>query len=184
MVGLHRQFIRGIDYVNINRKDVAISIVDSGRYANEAVSSQTFIYVGQGGNPKISGTRVEDQKLEGGNLALKNSMDLGYPVRVIRSRHRVKDEKSDIRYIYDGLYTVTKYWQERGPTGKFVFKFELKRNFGQPKLTRELVSQPANLAKVNHYHPNINKEMQSVTEQKFVVDYDISQGKEKIPIPA
>ncbi|XP_009596759.3 histone-lysine N-methyltransferase, H3 lysine-9 specific SUVH6-like [Nicotiana tomentosiformis] len=184
MVGLHRQFIRGIDYVNINRKDAAISIVDSGRYANETISSQTFIYVGQGGNPNISGTRVEDQKLEGGNLALKNSMDSGYPVRVIRSRQRVKDEKSDIRYIYDGLYTVTKYWQERGPTGKFVFKFELKRNFGQPKLTRELMSHPAYLDKVNYFLPNVNKATKSVMEREFVVDYDISQGKEKIPIPA
>ncbi|KAK4734254.1 hypothetical protein R3W88_008515 [Solanum pinnatisectum] len=146
MIGLHHQFIKGINYVTLGRKDVASSIVDSGRYDNEAISSETFIYVGQGGNPKVSvNERVEDQKLEGGNLALKNSMDLGYPVRVICGRQRVNGEKNDIRYIYDGLYTVTKCWEERAPTGKYSFKFELKRNLGQPKLTRELVSRPAKL---------------------------------------
>ncbi|KAG5616487.1 hypothetical protein H5410_016311 [Solanum commersonii] len=52
MVGLHHKIFRGIDYVNINRKKVATSIVDSGRYENETISSQKFIYVGQGGNPR------------------------------------------------------------------------------------------------------------------------------------
>ncbi|KAK4363508.1 hypothetical protein RND71_018749 [Anisodus tanguticus] len=188
MIGLHCQFIKGIDYVNINGKYVATSIVDSGRYENEAISSQTFIYVGQGGNPKVYGNaRVEDQKLERGNLALKNSMDLGYPVRVICGRQRVNGEKSYIRYIYDGLYTVTNCWQERGPTGKYVFKFELKRNLGQLKLTGELVSRPANLGKVNHFLKNVNKATKSVMQvvhSEFVVDYDLSQGKEKILIPA
>ncbi|XP_060181482.1 histone-lysine N-methyltransferase, H3 lysine-9 specific SUVH5-like isoform X2 [Lycium barbarum] len=188
MIGLHHQFIKGIDYANINGKDVATSIVDSGRYENEALSSQTFIYVGQGGNPKVYvNARMEDQKLERGNLALKNSVELGNPVRVICGRKRMNGKKSDIRYIYDGLYTVTKCWQEKGPTGKYVFKFELKRNLDQPKLTRELVSRPANLGKVNHFRANVNKARKSVTEvmqSEFVVDYDVSQGKEKLPIPA
>ncbi|XP_049396212.1 histone-lysine N-methyltransferase, H3 lysine-9 specific SUVH6-like [Solanum stenotomum] len=180
-IGLHHQFIKGINYVTIGRKDVASSIVDSRRYDNEAISSETFIYVGQGGNPKVSlNGRVEDQKLEGSNLALKNSMDLGYPVRVICSRQRLNGEKSDIRYIYDGLYTVTKCWEERAPTEKYIFKFELKRNLDQPKLTRELVSRPAKLVKVTH--SCVNKATKSVMQSEFVVDYDVSQGKEKIPI--
>ncbi|XP_049396214.1 histone-lysine N-methyltransferase, H3 lysine-9 specific SUVH6-like [Solanum stenotomum] len=180
-IGLHHQFIKGINYVTIGRKDVASSIVDSRRYDNEAISSETFIYVGQGGNPKVSlNGRVEDQKLEGSNLALKNSMDLGYPVRVICSRQRLNGEKSDIRYIYDGLYTVTKCWEERAPTEKYIFKFELKRNLDQPKLTRELVSRPAKLVKVTH--SCVNKATKSVIQSEFVVDYDVSQGKEKIPI--
>ncbi|XP_055828923.1 histone-lysine N-methyltransferase, H3 lysine-9 specific SUVH5-like [Solanum dulcamara] len=182
-IGLHHQFIKGISYVNIDGKDVATSIVDSGRYENETISSETFIYVGQGGNSKVFvNVRVEDQKLEGGNLALKNSMDLGYPVRVICGRQRVNGKKSDIRYIYDGLYTVTKCWEERAPTGKYVFKFELKRNLGQPKLTCKLVSQPANLVKVNHFR--VKKATKSIMQSEFIVDYDVSQGKEKIPIPA
>uniref|UniRef100_M1DPZ5 SET domain protein n=1 Tax=Solanum tuberosum TaxID=4113 RepID=M1DPZ5_SOLTU len=177
-IGLHHQFIKGISYVNIDKKDVATSIVDSGRYENEAISSETFIYVGQDGNPKVYvNVRVEDQKLEGGNLALKNSMDMGCPVRVICGRQRVKSEKSDIRYTYDGLYTVTKYWEERASTGKYVFKFELKRNLGQPKLNHEVVPQPSSLVKENHFH--VNKEKKSIMQSEFVVDYDVSQGKER-----
>ncbi|KAH0761654.1 hypothetical protein KY290_017727 [Solanum tuberosum] len=173
--------VPGVQIGDQFRKDVASSIVDSGRYDNEAISSETFIYVGQGGNPKVSlNGRVEGQKLEGGNLALKNSMDLGYPVRVICSRQRLNSEKSDLRYIYDGLYTVTKCWEERAPTEKYIFKFELKRNLGQPKLTRELVSRPAKLVKVNH--SCVNKATKSIMQSEFVVDYDVSQGKEKIPI--
>ncbi|XP_015069540.1 histone-lysine N-methyltransferase, H3 lysine-9 specific SUVH6-like [Solanum pennellii] len=180
-IGLHHQFIKGINYVTIGRKNVASSVVDSSRYYNEAISSETFIYVGQGGNPKVSlNGRVEDQKLEGGNLALKNSMDLGYPVRVICGRQRLNGEKSDTRYIYDGLYTVTKCWEERASTEKYIFKFELKRNLGQPKLARELVSRPAKLVKVTH--SCVNKSTKSVMQSEFVVDYDVSQGKEKIPI--
>ncbi|TMW83739.1 hypothetical protein EJD97_000829, partial [Solanum chilense] len=137
MVGLHHKIFRGINYVNIDNKKVATSIVDSGRYENETISSDKFIYVGQGGNPRVSvNARVEDQKLERDNLALKNSMDLGYSVRVIYGRPRVDSEKTERKYIYYGLYTVTKCWQERGPTGKYVFKFELQRNPGQPKLTQ------------------------------------------------
>ncbi|XP_049358539.1 histone-lysine N-methyltransferase, H3 lysine-9 specific SUVH6-like [Solanum verrucosum] len=181
-IGLHHQFMNGINYVNIGRKYVATSIVDSGRYDNEAISSETFIYVGQGGNPKVSvNARVEDQKLKGGNLALKNSMDMGCPVRVICGRKRVNGEKSDIRYIYSGLYTVTKCWEEIAPTGKYIFKFELKRNLGQPKLARELMSRPAKLVKVNQFR--VNKAKKSILQSEFVVDYDVSQGKEKIPIP-
>ncbi|KAH0761653.1 hypothetical protein KY290_017726 [Solanum tuberosum] len=180
-IGLHHQVMNGINYVNIGRKYVATSIVDSGRCDNEAISSETFIYVGQGGNPKVSvNARVEDQKLKGGNLALKNSMDMGCPVRVICGRQRVNGEKSDMRYIYDGLYTVTKCWEEIAPTGKYVFKFELKRNLGQPKLNREIVSRPTSLVKVDHFH--VNKETKSIMQSEFVVDYDVLQGKEKIPI--
>ncbi|KAH0687997.1 hypothetical protein KY290_017235 [Solanum tuberosum] len=158
-IGLHHQFIKGISYVNIDKKDVATSIVDSGRYENEAISSETFIYIGQDGNPKVYvNVRVGDQKLEGGNLALKNSMDMVCPVRVICGRQRVKSEKSDIRYTCDGIYTVTKYWEERAPTGKYVFKFELKRNLGQPKLNHEVVSRPASLVKENVTPLNTNQE--------------------------
>ncbi|WMV20048.1 hypothetical protein MTR67_013433 [Solanum verrucosum] len=139
MIELHHQLMNGINYVNIGRKYVATSIVDFGRYDNKAISSETFIYVGQGGNPKVSANaRVEDQKLKGGNLALKNSTDMGCSVKVICGRQRVNSEKSDKRYTYDGLYTVTKCWEEIAPTGKYVFKFELKRNLGQPKLNHEI----------------------------------------------
>ncbi|KAH0686146.1 hypothetical protein KY289_016903 [Solanum tuberosum] len=175
MVGLHHEIFRGIDYVYINRKNVATCIVDSGLYENETISSQKFIYIGQGGNPRVSvNARVEDQKLKRDNLALKNSMDLGYSVRVIYGRPRVNGEKIDGKYIYYGLYTVTKCWRERGPTGKYIFKFELQRNLGQQELTQ--------LVNVNHICENVNKAPKSTMQTKFVMEYDVSQGKENIPI--
>lgn len=81
--------------MNINRKKVAIRIVDFGRNENETISSKNFIYVGQGGNPRVYiNARVEDQKLEKDNLALRNSMDLGYSVRVIYGHPSVNGEKT------------------------------------------------------------------------------------------
>uniref|UniRef100_K4BIQ0 SET domain-containing protein n=1 Tax=Solanum lycopersicum TaxID=4081 RepID=K4BIQ0_SOLLC len=53
MVGLRHIFFRGIDYVNINIKKVATSNVDSDQYENETISSQKFIYVGQGRKPRV-----------------------------------------------------------------------------------------------------------------------------------
>ncbi|KAH0689540.1 hypothetical protein KY289_016898 [Solanum tuberosum] len=131
---------------------------------------------GQGGNPRVSvNVKVEDLKLERDNLALKNSMDLGYLVRVNYGHPKVNGENTEGKYIYYGLYTVTKCWQERDLTEKYVFKFELQRNRGQLELTQ--------LVNVNHIRENVNKTTKSTMQTKFVMEYDVSQGKENIPIP-
>ncbi|WMV20039.1 hypothetical protein MTR67_013424 [Solanum verrucosum] len=99
---------------------------------------------GQGGNPRVSvNVKVEDQKLERDNLALKNSMDLGYSVRVIYGHPRVNGENTE-------------------------------RNLGQLELTQ--------LVNANHIRENVNKTTKSTMQTKFVMEYDVSQGKE-IPIP-
>jgi euchromatic histone-lysine N-methyltransferase len=41
-------------------------------------------------------------------------------------------------FVYDGLYIVEEFWEERGEFGKLVFKFKLKRNLDQPKLPQRL----------------------------------------------
>lgn len=175
IIGLHQQFNSGIDYVKKDGTTFATSIVSSGRYANETESSDVLIYSGQGGNPKIGSKEPEDQKLERGNLALKNSMDARTPVRVIRSSRTRKASSTNSKkrvqkiYIYDGLYTVSKSWKERGQYGKLVFKYELNRIPGQPKLTPVKVSSRPGKTKLDH--------------ARCVVD-DISQGKEKLPIRA
>jgi euchromatic histone-lysine N-methyltransferase len=81
----------------------------------------------------------EDQKLERGNLALKNSSEEKNPVRVIRGSESV-DGKSKI-YVYDGLYLVESCWQEMGSHGKLVYKFRLRRIPGQPVLALKEVKQ-------------------------------------------
>ncbi|KAK9993443.1 hypothetical protein SO802_023146 [Lithocarpus litseifolius] len=75
------------------------------------------IEVGQGRNPRAGKSEPKDQKLERGNLALKNSMEAGTHVRVIRGIEGFEASKNRI-YVYDGLYVVDKFTKERGEFGK------------------------------------------------------------------
>ncbi|GKV24247.1 hypothetical protein SLEP1_g33880 [Rubroshorea leprosula] len=145
IVGLHHQLINGIDYMRLpNEKILATSIVDSGRYANGVGSFNTLVYCGQGENPNVQtgNGKLKDQKLERGNLALKNNMEAKVPVRVIRKYKknsvgcasmgaRTMKKTEGYKYVYDGLYFVDSLWKERGSFGKMVFKFLLKRIPGQ-----------------------------------------------------
>ncbi|CAL5374387.1 unnamed protein product [Camellia sinensis] len=86
LVGIHRLYQAGIDYMKHGGMIIATSIVVSGGYADDLDNPDVLIYSGHGGN--ISGRdkqQSEDQKLERGNLALKNSISAKNPVRVIRS---------------------------------------------------------------------------------------------------
>ncbi|TQE04504.1 hypothetical protein C1H46_009920 [Malus baccata] len=109
VVGLHCQFRKGIDYIkNSNGKIYATSIVNSARYDHDSVESpDTLIYSGEGGNPGVTDSekRLEDQKLERGNLALRNSMEAKSHVRVVRCFKCLS--ASSTAYFYDGLYNVT-----------------------------------------------------------------------------
>ncbi|TXG73436.1 hypothetical protein EZV62_002015 [Acer yangbiense] len=137
VIGLHHQYFNGIDYMKKDGKTLATSIVASGRYANIVESSDVLIYSGHGGNPCVIINQPQDQKLERGNLALKNSMEAKTPVRVIRGFKFSKSSNTsckNTRYVYDGLYYVHDYWQERGRFDKLVFMFSLERISGQPKL--------------------------------------------------
>ncbi|XP_076955625.1 YDG domain-containing protein At5g47150-like [Bidens hawaiensis] len=135
MIGLHGQPQSGIDYVNVNGNNVAISIVDAHRYSNESESSDTLVYSGEGGNCVIgSKSPPEDQKLRKGNLALKISMYMKTKVRVIR---KVEGAKRYV-FVYDGLYIVDNYTKEKSEKGKNMYKFHLKRLPGQPLLHKML----------------------------------------------
>lgn len=174
IVGIHRLYQAGIDSMKYKGdKLVAVSIVASGGYADELDNSDVLIYSGQGG---LSGKnkQPEDQKLKGGNLALANSISVKNYVRVIRGSKEIKaSESADARaktvmtYVYDGLYTVERFWQEKGIHGKLVFKFELRRLPGQPELAWK----------------EVKKSNKSRTREGLCVD-DISGGKEIMPIRA
>ncbi|GFQ01050.1 histone-lysine n-methyltransferase h3 lysine-9 specific suvh5 [Phtheirospermum japonicum] len=166
LVGIHRQLIAGIDHVSLGGKKYATSVVESGRYENTSKTVDVLIYSGQGGNLKIV-DNIADQKLEKGNLALVNSMEMGYPVRVTYKR---TNYKRGVVYVYDGLYTVKNLWQERDQSGKLVFKFELHRMPGQPR------SCP-------FPKPDPKPEKVETGTEVCVVD-DISLGREKIPVRA
>ncbi|GJZ84019.1 putative histone-lysine N-methyltransferase [Tanacetum coccineum] len=138
MIGLHCQPQSGIDYAKIGGKNLAISIVDSHRYLNKRESCDVFSYSGQGGHRFLGSEKFlpQDQTLERGNLALKNSMNEKTPVRVIRKLQKVGKD-NDI-FVYDGLYIVKQSTQEKDANGKIVFMFELNRVPGQPQLHKML----------------------------------------------
>ncbi|RDX65859.1 Histone-lysine N-methyltransferase, H3 lysine-9 specific SUVH6, partial [Mucuna pruriens] len=165
IVGLHRQIQGGIDYVKHNGKILATSIVASGGYADDLDNSDVLIYTGQGGNVMNTDKEPEDQKLERGNLALKNSSDEKNPVRVIRGTESM-DGKCRT-YVYDGLYVVESCWQDMGPHGKLVYRFRLRRIHGQPELALK----------------EVKKSKKFKTREGIRID-DISYGKERIPICA
>ncbi|WOL03000.1 histone-lysine N-methyltransferase, H3 lysine-9 specific SUVH4-like [Canna indica] len=172
IIGLHRPFQGGIDAVKKDGISVASSIVASGGYKDDMDSSDVLIYSGSGGNRAGANKPPEDQKLERGNLALKNSIDAKTPVRVIHGIKEMKggsshDTKPKLvsTFTYAGLYLVEKYWQEKGPHGFNVFKFQLRRMPGQPELALS----------------EVKRSKRSKVREGLCVK-DISDGKEKIPI--
>ncbi|KMT15079.1 hypothetical protein BVRB_3g062010 [Beta vulgaris subsp. vulgaris] len=174
IIGLHGPLQGGIDTTKVDKQAVAISIVASGGYANDVDSSDVLIYTGQGGNATGGDKQPEDQKLERGNLALKNCIDRKTLVRVIRGFKETKPSdtpdgrsKTIATYTYDGLYTVEKYWHDLGPHGKLVYKFELRRVPGQPELAWKEVKQ---------------SKKHKAREGRCIAD--ISEGKEDVPICA
>ncbi|CAH1430751.1 unnamed protein product [Lactuca virosa] len=147
IVGLHCQPHCGIDYTNINGKNLAISIVDSHRYSNESQSCDVLTYCGEGGGGVGcfgSSRQVvpDDQKLERGNLALKNSMIEKNPVRVIRKVFGVG--KNNNLFVYDGFYTVEHCTQKRSSEGTMVFRFQLHKIPGQPHFHQWVNAIPGN----------------------------------------
>ncbi|KAF2315119.1 hypothetical protein GH714_038190 [Hevea brasiliensis] len=80
IIGLHRPTQGGIDFVKEGETFLATSIVASGGYDDDLDDSDVLINTGSGGNMKDGDKGPEDQKLERGNLALKNSMDAQNPV--------------------------------------------------------------------------------------------------------
>ncbi|XP_057778520.1 LOW QUALITY PROTEIN: histone-lysine N-methyltransferase, H3 lysine-9 specific SUVH5-like [Salvia miltiorrhiza] len=141
IVGLNRQFTPGIDFVTLNGTQYATSVVNSGRYENKAEENDILIYYGQGGNPNVSVNVASDQSLRE-EILLCIIMNMGFPVRVIEKRKGPMESKTlgvndkrDYVYVYDGLYKVNKYWYERGSkSSKWVYKFELQRLPGQPRV--------------------------------------------------
>ncbi|CAL5002360.1 unnamed protein product [Urochloa decumbens] len=136
LVGLHRPYQGGIDTTRDEHGMlIAISVVASGGYPDELSCPGELIYTGSGGK-KGEG----DQKLENGNLALRNCVERKSPVRVIhgfkgqnREQGSHSRAKEVSRFTYDGLYRVVNCWREGRPGSK-VFKYKLQRILGQPGL--------------------------------------------------
>ncbi|TKY68427.1 Histone-lysine N-methyltransferase, H3 lysine-9 specific SUVH3 [Spatholobus suberectus] len=135
LVGLHGQSMGGIDYMTIKdehqEEPVALSVVSSGVYDNDAEDNDVLIYSGQGENFNKKDKHVIDQKLQRGNLALDRSSRRKNEVRVIRGLRDAVNKNAKI-YVYDGLYKIQDAWIEKGKSGGGVFKYKFVRLPGQP----------------------------------------------------
>ncbi|XP_024006413.1 putative inactive histone-lysine N-methyltransferase family member SUVH10 [Eutrema salsugineum] len=104
-------------------KRLAISVVSSGKNADEAQDPDSLIYTGFGG-------QESDQKLDRMNLSLEEALKKKSVVRVIRAVEDEKRSQGNV-YIYDGLYSITEMWEEKSSSGFKVFKFRLVRQADQ-----------------------------------------------------
>ncbi|XP_028802669.1 histone-lysine N-methyltransferase, H3 lysine-9 specific SUVH1 isoform X1 [Neltuma alba] len=165
IVGLHSQSMGGIDYTNMGGKNesdpLALAIVSSGKYNDNAEDSDILIYSGQGGD------KGDDQKLERGNLALDRSLRQKTDVRVIRGMKDQMNSTSKV-YIYDGLYKIQDSWVEKGKSGGGVFKYKLVRVPGQPRAFAAWKS--------------IEKWKGGIASRTGLILADLSSGAEKIPV--
>ncbi|OVA13806.1 SET domain [Macleaya cordata] len=172
LVGLHAPIMAGIDYMGLKfdqeEETVAVSIVSSGGYEDDAEYGDVLIYSGQGGAAnKREGKEAADQKLERGNLALERSLRRGNEVRVIRGVKDVGNPSAKV-YIYDGLYRIHESWMEKGKAGCSVFKYKLMRIPGQPEAF--VVWKSIQLWKDN------------TVSRPGVILPDLTSGAEKLPV--
>ncbi|XP_057451925.1 histone-lysine N-methyltransferase, H3 lysine-9 specific SUVH5-like [Lotus japonicus] len=188
VIGLHRQPNRGIDYVqDINRNNsfLATSIVVTNRRAN-MFHNGSLVYIGEGGNPGVrTNGSSHDQKLERGNLALRNSMDARSPVRVILKVSRSSDNESATQFlfVYDGLYFVNGFTRTRGDNGKLVFKFTLNRMSGQPPTCVAHADLGFKGSYASSSRNNKRSKGSSAAQKEKTRRNDVSEGKENIAIP-
>ncbi|XWS57083.1 hypothetical protein CRYUN_Cryun09bG0141100 [Craigia yunnanensis] len=133
LVGLHSQSMAGIDSMvikgDLEGERVALSIVSSGVYDDDAEYPDVLVYSGQGGNASRD-KEASDQKLVRGNLALEKSLHRANEVRVIRGLKDAVHQTSKV-YVYDGLYKIQETWMEKGKSGCNMFKYKLVRIPGQ-----------------------------------------------------
>ncbi|CAL8460742.1 g273 [Coccomyxa elongata] len=181
-LGIHFPPLGGIDYCTAQQlppgcPPFAISIVNSGCYEDDDDKGEQLVYTGQGGCDLLGNKKqIRDQVMKYGNMALVGNIELGIPIRVIRKNKDNASEYGNI-FIYDGLYDVVKYWSEKGVEGFNVFKYLMIRRPGQAELLSKSLAFGGTSAPKNH-------SIESRGKQVRVVSKDISNGLERIPVPA
>ncbi|GAB2249710.1 hypothetical protein Droror1_Dr00013069 [Drosera rotundifolia] len=179
VVGFHHHWLNGIDYIPSSNKTkmyknhkfpLAVSIVVSGQYEDDVDNLEELEYTGQGGNDLLGNKQqIKDQVLLRGNLALKNNMEQCVPVRVIRG-HKCTSSYCGKIYTYDGLYKVVQFRKDKGKSDFVVFKYQLRRVEGQPRLTtNQVLFTRGDRSKVNSALPGL-------------ICKDLSDGQEDLAI--
>lgn len=124
--GVHRPWVSGI---HGTAKTGCYSIVLNGGYEDDVDHGTTFLYTGSGGRDlsgnKRTAPQTSDQPLNNNNASLVKSCDDHTPVRVVRGKRSGAYAPTE-GYRYDGLYYVTRYWQEPGQSGFKLWRFKFK----------------------------------------------------------
>jgi euchromatic histone-lysine N-methyltransferase len=170
LLGLHAPSMAGIDYMSVRNdleeEPLAVSIVSSGYYDDDAEDKDVLIYSGQGGAAnKDKG--ATDQKLERGNLALERSLRRGNEVRVIRGMKDSVNQASKV-YVYDGLFRIQESWVEKAKSGCNIFKYKLVRIPGQPDAFGVWKS--------------IEKWREALSSRAGLILPDLTSGAESVPV--
>ncbi|SHG23039.1 putative restriction endonuclease [Marinomonas polaris DSM 16579] len=137
--GIHKPTQAGISG---SAKEGSDSIVLSGGYEDDEDFGNVIIYTGAGGKEHNAKVQTFDQQLSTTNLALARSHLEGYPVRVSRSLKHKDPKSTEKGYEYAGLYKVDDYWQEKGRSGFYVWRYRLIACDEQP--TQEAPDEPSN----------------------------------------
>ncbi|SCZ90925.1 BZ3500_MvSof-1268-A1-R1_Chr1-3g02388 [Microbotryum saponariae] len=150
--GVHAPVVAGIAgnehvgawSVALSGQFMGSSGVDSGGYKDDVDVGYGFTFTGSGGRdlkgtsaaPKNLRTapQTSDQVFTKLNAALKRSVETRKPVRVIRGFKGHSPWAPVEGYRYDGLYIITKYWQDVGEAGFKVCKYAFQRMDGQPEI--------------------------------------------------
>jgi putative restriction endonuclease len=136
-VGVHRPRVAGIAG---RGREGADSVVLAGGYEDWEDLGAEILYTGQGGRDAESKRQTSHQTLTRGNLALAVNTLTGVPVRVVRGARLHSRYAPTTGYRYDGLYTVTDYWRDRGRSGFYIWRYRLvKVTMLAPALTSMIV---------------------------------------------
>lgn len=119
--GVHRPLQGGI----CGGADGAESVVVSGGYVDDLDYGDEIIYTGHGGRDPESGLQVADQDLLRGNLGLARNYLDDIPVRVVRGYQGEPALSPAHGYRYDGMFTVSRFWQEIGKDGFRIWRYRL-----------------------------------------------------------
>jgi putative restriction endonuclease len=130
-LGIHRPTQAGISG---SATEGADSIVLSGGYEDDEDFGEVIVYTGHGGQDPVTRQQIANQELTRQNLALAVSMQQGLPVRVIRGSTHQSSNAPKSGYRYDGLYTVERYWHEKGAAGFKVWRYRLVRRSEAPPI--------------------------------------------------
>lgn len=105
VLGMHRKWLSGIDYVSTAAAEDGVSyataVVSSGGYEDDEDDGDELWYTGEGGNDLLSSRRqTAAQRLTKGNLALVGNLEKGLPVRLVRFVGQCEEERSFTNRLY------------------------------------------------------------------------------------